>query len=235
MQKQPAQENGFINILCNILLPIMILNNLTQKLGAMNTLLLALTFPLCYGFYDGIKRKKTNFFSLLGIFNTLLTGGLAVLGLGGIWFAVKEAAFPLLIGIFVFFSSFSQKPFIRTLFVNPQVINIDLLMEKLKENQKESDFFRLMKVSTIWLSASFFLSALLNFVLAQSIFVPTETGLDANAQSEALNHQIADMTKWSMLVILLPSMVFLLAIFWQLLRSLSRLSGLTTDQILPLK
>ncbi len=234
MQKREPQEHGFFNILFNILLPIVILNNLTEKIGPLKTLGLALAFPIGYGLYDGFKNKRTNFFSLLGLFNTLLTGGLAVLGLGGIWFAVKEAAFPLLIGIFVFFSAFSQKPFIRTLFVNPQILNIDLLMAKLKENQKEHDFYRLMKISTIWLSMSFFLSAFLNFALAQNIFVHND-GLDADAQSAALNIQIADMTKWSLLVILLPSMIFLLAIFWGLLKTLSRLSGLHTNEILPLK
>lgn len=235
MQKQETQENGFINIIFNILLPIIILNNLTEKLGALYALILALIFPLGYGLYDSIQRKKINFFSVLGLINTLLTGGLAVLGLGGIWFSVKEAAFPLLIGIFVFFSAFSQKPFMKVLFINPQIINTELLLKKLKENGRELEYLRLMKISTMWLSASFLLSAVLNFALAQSIFVPTESGLDTDGQSAALNLQIADMTKWSLLVILLPSMIFMLAIFWGLLKKLSQLSGLATDEILPLK
>lgn len=235
MSNSTKQENGLFNILFNIIAPIFILNNLSQKLGALPALGLALAFPLCYGLYDGWTRKKANFFSILGLLNTLLTGGLAVLGLGGIWFAVKEAAFPLLVGLFVLASAFSANPFIRTLFLNPQIVNLDLLTSRLKELRRETDFFRLMKLSTMWLSASFFLSAVLNFVLAEIIFSPLQAGLDADAQSVALNHQIAEMTKWSMIVILIPSMFFLILIFWRLLKSLSQLSGLSTNQILNLK
>lgn len=228
-------ENGLFNLVFNILFPILILKYLSERIGALPTLILALCFPVGYGIYDGLKRKKANIFSILGMTNVLLTGGLAVLGLGGIWFSVKEAAFPSLVGLFVLLSAFSQKPFIKTLFINPQLINIDLLMERLRQNKKETEFAELMKTSTMWLSCSFFLSAILNFSLATRIFLPLEAGLDSQAQSVALNHQIADMTKWAMIVILLPSMGFLFLIFWRLLKKLSFLSGLTTEEILPLK
>lgn len=230
-----APENGLFNLAFNILFPILILKYLTERIGALPTLVLALAFPVGYGIYDGLKRKKANVFSILGMTNVLLTGGLAVLGLGGIWFSIKEAAFPALVGLFVFLSAYSQKPFIKTLFVNPQLINIDLLMEKLQQNHKETEFAQLMKTSTMWLSCSFFLSAILNFTLATRIFLPLKEGLDSTAQSVALNHQIADMTKWAMIVILLPSMAFLFLIFWRLLKKLSQLSGLTTEEILPMK
>ena len=123
-----APENGLFNLAFNILFPILILKYLTERIGALPTLVLALAFPVGYGIYDGLKRKKANVFSILGMTNVLLTGGLAVLGLGGIWFSIKEAAFPALVGLFVFLSAYSQKPFIKTLFVNPQLINIDLLI-----------------------------------------------------------------------------------------------------------
>ncbi len=238
MQKTPKAvppENGLFNLAFNILLPILTLKYLSERIGALPTLIIALIFPVGYGIYDAFKRKKANPLSILGMANVLMTGGLAVLGLGGIWFSVKEAAFPSLVGLFVLASAFSQKPFIKTLFVNPQLIKIDLLMERLRQNQKEKEFAKLMKTSTMWLSCSFFLSAILNFSLATRIFLPLEAGLDSNAQSVALNHQIADMTKWAMVVILIPSMAFLFLIFWRLLKKLSHLSGLTTEEILPLK
>jgi hypothetical protein len=231
----PPPENGLLNILFNILLPILILNNLSQKFGALAALGLALSFPLFYGLYDGIKRKKANFFSVLGVINVLLTGSLAVLGLGGTWFAVKEAAFPSLVGLFVLGSAFTQKPFIKTLFVNPQLVNIEVLMTRLQEKKKESEFALLMKQSTIWLSMSFFFSATLNFILARRIFLPLESSLDSDSQSVALNHQIADMTKWAMIMILIPSLLFLFTIFWRLLKKLGALSGLATDEILAIK
>ena len=109
------------------------------------TLIVGLAFPVSYGVWDFLKKKKANYLSLLGILNVLMTGGLAVLQLEGNWFPLKEAAFPALIGIFVFASSFSKRPFIKTLFLNPQMINHDLLVQKVKESQKETEFEALLK------------------------------------------------------------------------------------------
>ena len=102
VKKNPPNENAFINLLVNIAIPVLILNKLSQKIGPTQALILAVAFPLTYGIYDLIRRKKWNAFSLLGLLNVSITGSLAVFGLGGVWFQIKEAAFPLLIGIFVF-------------------------------------------------------------------------------------------------------------------------------------
>ncbi|WP_374030368.1 VC0807 family protein [Bdellovibrio bacteriovorus] len=108
-QEAPPKENGLLNIVFNIVLPVLILNKLSKFIGPFWALVLALAFPLGYGAYDLIKRKKFNAFSALGLLNVLLTGGLALLGLHGFWFAVKEAAFPALVGLFVLGSAFTKK------------------------------------------------------------------------------------------------------------------------------
>ena len=56
-----------------------------------------------------------NYISVLGLLNILFSGILTILALGGIWFAVKEAFFPLLIGGFVLASSFTLNPFFKTI------------------------------------------------------------------------------------------------------------------------
>lgn len=225
------RENPWISLLCNIVLPVIILNKLSAKMGAGPALVLALAFPLGYGGYDLYRRRKTNFFSILGILNTLITGGLALLGVTGMWFAIKEAAFPLLLGIFVFFSAGTAKPAVELLFLNPAVFHVDRLKEKIGERGAEGDFRRLLISSTRWLAGSFFLSAALNFVLATRIFLPLPDGLDEAARSVQLNEQIAQMHQWSFLVILVPSMVFLMAIFYVVIRRLKQLTGLGDDDL----
>ena len=69
-----APENGLFNLVFNILFPILILKYLSDRIGALPTLVLALAFPVGYGIYDGLKRKKANVFSILGMTNVLLTG-----------------------------------------------------------------------------------------------------------------------------------------------------------------
>lgn len=228
----PKQENGFLNLIFNILIPVLILNKLSKFIGPFWALILALAFPLGYGAYDLIKRKKINAFSVLGLLNVALTGGLALAGVNGIWFSIKEAAFPLLVGVFVFGSSFTKKPFIETLFLNPALMKLDLLEERLMAHGKQKEFHDHMKNATRWLSGSFLLSALLNFILAERIFIPIDPTIPAETQAVVLNEQIAQMTTWSMAVIMVPSMIFLLGIFWYLMKGIKDLSGLKTEELL---
>ncbi|WP_374033213.1 VC0807 family protein [Bdellovibrio bacteriovorus] len=231
-QQAPPKENGLLNIVFNIVLPVLILNKLSKFIGPFWALVLALAFPLGYGAYDLIKRKKFNAFSALGLLNVLLTGGLALLGLHGFWFAVKEAAFPALVGLFVLGSAFTKKPFIETLFLNPALMKVDLLEERLKEKGKQKEFHDHMKSATVWLSLSFAFSAICNFILARKIFINIDSTLSADAQSTVLNEQIAQMTTWSMAIIMVPSMIFLLGIFWYLMRGIKQHSGLSTEELL---
>lgn len=232
--QEPSQktENAFLNLAFNIVIPVVILNKCSALWGALPALLLALLFPISYGLYDILRRKKINFFSILGLLNVGVTGGLALTGLGGIWFAVKEAAFPALIGLFVAGSAFTNKPFIRTLVLNPQAMNWPLVDEKLKALQRESDFLQLLKNATFLLSGSFAISAFLNFWLAIRIFVPLDPLLSAEEKSVHLNEQIAQMTSVSMGVIFVPSVIILMGILFYLFRGITKTTGLSLQEIL---
>lgn len=229
---QPKQENSFLNLIFNILLPVLILNKTSGFIGPLGALFLALAFPLAYGTYDLIQRRKVNAFSALGLLNVLFTGGLALMGLNGFWFAVKEAAFPSLVGLFVFGSAFTRRPFIETLFLNPALMKVDLLEERLQEKNNKTEFHSHMKKATLWLSLSFVFSAILNFVLAKRIFINIDPALTPEAQSIILNEQIAKMTTWSMVVIMVPSIIFLIAIFLYLLKGIKDYAGLSTEELL---
>ncbi len=231
-KETPQKENAFLNLIFNILLPVLILNRLSKFIGPLNALILALAFPLAYGAYDLVKRKKMNAFSVLGLLNVLLTGGLAVLGLNGFWFAVKEAAFPTLVGLFVLGSAFTKSPFIETLFLNPAMMKVDLLEQRLQEHGKQQEFHLHLKNATIWLSLSFAFSAVLNFVLARRIFINIDPTLTPEAQSLVLNDQIAEMTTWSMAVIMVPSMIFLMGVFWYLMRGIKKHAGISMEELI---
>lgn len=231
----PKNENAFINLLFNIILPVLILNRLGAHIGALPSLFLALSAPLAYLLWDLWQKKKINYFSVLGLINVSLTGGLAVLQIGGFWFWIKEAAFPTLVGLFVMGSRWSSKPFIETLILNPQVVNKELIQSRITERGHEQSLFTLTRTSTVWLSGSFFISATLNFFLAQRIFTPIDPVLSGEARSLALNDQIAEMTKWSFPVIFLPSVLFLMVLMFFLIRRLKRLTGLTLEEIIPSK
>jgi hypothetical protein len=228
----PPKENPLISLVINVILPVLILNKLSTKIGPFPALMLGLALPLLYGAYDFFKRKHTNWISILGFLNVAVTGGLALTGLSGIWFSIKEAFFPLLIGCFVIFSAFTSKPFVQTLLLNPQLMKLDLIDEKLTE-KNALDVFRIhLRNSTLLLAASFFLSAFLNFVLAQRIFTPLDAMMDETARGIKLNEQIAEMTSYSTVVIMVPSMIFLIFILWHLLSGIRKITGLKTEDFL---
>lgn len=209
MQKR---ENPWWNLLFNILLPIIILNKGGDHIGATNALVIAILFPLSYGLHELWQTKKINWISVLGLLNVAFTGGFALSGKTGIWFAFKEAAFPLLIGVFVWASSFTRKPALGIFLLNPQAFQIDKMLSTLDSDHKKKQFDLLVRKSTQYLSGSFLISAGLNFGLAYKIFTPLDLSKTKEIQDQLLNEQIAEMTKWSFIVILIPSMLILLAL-----------------------
>lgn len=229
----PVQrENPLLNILFNIVIPIFVLNKGGKWIGSREALIAALAFPIIYGIYDYTQQKKTNYISILGILNVGFTGGFALLRLEGIWFAVKEASFPILVGSFVLFSAFTQSPFIKTLFLNPQLLKMDSIQKSIEAKNSQLEFEKLLKRGTVLLSLSFVLSAVLNFALAYYTFVPIDLALPEEQRNEMLNGQIADMTKWSFIVIMIPSMVTLIAIMIYLFNQLKRITGLSNEELL---
>lgn len=236
-QTNSNRENPFISILFNILIPVMILNKSDQwfgeQQGALIALVIALLFPLCYGLIDYVRRKKKNFVSLLGIINILFTGGLALAHPEGIWFAVKEAAFPALIGTFTFFSAYTEKPAIKMLAFNPEILRTELIEAKITEQNQQIQLKRILKNASLLFAISFFISSALNFILALRIFKPIDAALGPGQRSIILNEQIAEMTWMGYVVIAAPLILFLFGIIYYLFSNLSKLSGLTLNEMLP--
>ncbi|MEI7974020.1 MAG: VC0807 family protein [Bdellovibrio sp.] len=217
-------EPAFLNLVFNVMIPVLVLNHGARFFSPTHSLFLALAFPLIYGVRDYRDRKHINAFSILGLLNVSITGGFALAGLNGFWFAVKEAAFPLLIGIFVLGSAWSSKPFIKMMFFQPQLFHLEKLEASLKMKQRVAEFRSLLKTSTQLLAASFFLSAGLNFWLALRVFSPIESHLSELQKQQLLNEQIAQMTSSSLVIIMLPSVLSLMALLFYLMSRISKLA-----------
>ena len=95
------KENPLINIGLNVIIPSVIMTKFSNAdyLGPVWGLVVALAFPISYGLWDFLSKGKTNFFSLLGLFSVLMTGGIGLLKLDKNWMVVKETAIPALMGI----------------------------------------------------------------------------------------------------------------------------------------
>jgi hypothetical protein len=230
-KKQPSV---FVNLVFNIILPTLILEKGEKIFGPGNTiyaLALGLFIPLAYAAWDYLKHRHKNYISILGAVNVLGTGGFALLELDGIWFAVKEAFFPLILGLGVIISEYFKKPFFTTFLRDSQAFNWALIEAKVKESGNTRSWHQLLKNSNRLFALSFFISAALNFLLARSIFKPLPLELLDDERTHLLNTQIAEMNWKGYVVIALPLLIFMMLVFWQLLRGIYKITGLTADAV----
>ena len=222
----PKQENLLLNLVFNLVLPAAVLSKLStpERLGPVYGLVVALAFPLGYGVWDFIKRRQANFISIIGFISVLLTGGLGLMHIGGMGFAVKEAAIPTVIAIAVLVSLRTKKPLVHSMLYNPQVIDVPRVDAALAERSTRSGFDRLLVTSSYLLAISFLISAVLNFGLARYL-------LKSPAGTPEFNGELARMHLLSWPVIVLPSMAMTMFALWRLLSGLKHLTGLTMDEI----
>lgn len=227
-------DNPFLSLIINILIPVLILHKGAQYLGSNGplwSLLLALSFPLAYGIHDYWRSRNKNYVSIIGVLNACLTGGLALFQLEGSWFALKDASLPYCLGLYVLLSSFTDKPFAKAFFMNPQILKVDTLEKALSDNGKNAEFAQLLRNGTRFFSLSFFISGTVNFFLALRIFEKIDPNLPSDQRAQVLNQQIAHMTWMSMTIITVPLIAFTaLFLFW-FFRRLTALTGLKIDDL----
>jgi hypothetical protein len=222
-----SRENLLVNLVCTIAIPALILSKLSapERLGPALALVVALAFPVGYGVYDFVKRRRFNFIAGIGFASTLLTGGFGLARVDGLWFAVKEASVPLVIGLIVVLSMKSRRPLVREFVYNEQVIDVPKVDAALAAHGAREEFERLL-ARTGWLVvASFLVSAALNFVLARWL-------LTAPSGTPEFNGQLAKMQLWSWPVIVVPSTAVMMVALFRLFGGIKRLTGLKLEDIL---
>ncbi|WP_374496797.1 VC0807 family protein [Vogesella indigofera] len=221
------KNNQLLELIINIVIPSLILMKLSaeQYLGTANALLLALAFPLGWGLYDLLRNRKTNFIAILGLVSILLTGGIGLLHLDAQWLAVKEAAIPGLIGIAVLASTRTRYPLIKTVLYTPAVIDVAKVQQHLEQRGNTRQFEARLLKATYLLSATFFFSSVMNYVLAKWI-VTSPSG------TEAFNEELGRMTLLSYPMIAIPSLVMMMAVLYYISRGMRELAGLSFTEAL---
>lgn len=227
MPSAPAKkENLLLNLVFNILIPSLILSKLSKDglLGPVVGLVVALSFPLGYGVWDFLERRKANFIAIIGFTSVLLTGGLGLMQVGGLGFAIKEAAVPAVIGVAVLLSLKSKSPLVRTMLYNDQVIDVPRIDAVLAEKGSRADFDRLLVRASCLLAFSFLVSAALNFGLARYLLKSPPGTAEFNAELGKMN-----LLSWPVIVI--PSMVMMMLALWQLLHGIKHITGMGFEEI----
>ncbi|WP_414828080.1 VC0807 family protein [Alteromonas sp. H39] len=226
--RQQSQNQGFFgNLAFNIVIPVVIMSYASSEdyLGPAWSIVAALSFPIGYGLWDLKESGKINGFSILGIVSVLLTGGISLLKLPADYIAIKEAAIPALIGIAVLVTQFTDKPLVKMLILNDQIINWPYLDEVLDKKGKRSVFNKKIAVSSYIVASSFFLSSVLNYILAKVILV-------SKPGTTAYTEELGRMTALSYPVIVIPSMILLVGALWYLFAQIKKITGEDLDNFI---
>jgi hypothetical protein len=220
-------ENLLVNLAFNVAIPAVLMAQLSKetRLGPVWGLVVALLFPLGYGVYDFIARRKTNALSVLGFVGVLISGIFGILKLGGFWFAVKDAAIPSLIGGALLVTMRSREPLVKTIFYNETIMDVPRINAALLARGTAAGFTALLRRCSILIALAFFVSGGLSFLLARYL-------LKSPGGTPEFNAELAKMHWLSLPVILVPVMVMMMVALWRLLDGLTALTGLTTDEVL---
>ena len=233
-KKNEKQENLLVNLSFNIIIPVLILLKSAQiadkffhiHIPPSWILITALLFPVSYAIYDFNRRRKVNFISVLGFVSILLKGVIGLIEeIPPQWIAVKEGAIPFVIAVFVLISTKTKTPLVKTFIYNDKILDIQRIDNILQENGNEEKLEKTLNLSSIFLACSFFFSSALNFILAIKI-VKSPTG------TQEFIDELGRMMALSFPVIAVPCTIIMGLILWYLIRSLTRLSGLTFEEML---
>lgn len=221
------EENVLLNLLLNIALPAFILSSLSKedRLGPLIALIVAIALPIGYGIYDFATRRNFNFFSVIGFISVLLTGGLGLMKASPFIFACKEAILPLLFATLILLTHLRKTPFIQTLLLNPQLINVKKLTAALDANDGWGRFRKLMFHCSIFLALTLCASSIANFFLAMRVLEGTEGG------SPEYMKGIGKITWMGFLIIGVPMMVAFIGIFFYMMKGLGRITGMDADDL----
>jgi len=238
------KENPLWSIIFNIVIPILVLNKFEKIVVRLQNaniisselfsspaampaaaLITALLFPLGYFLYDWFRARKTNFISILGFVGILLTGIIGVFQLPTELIAYKEASVPLIIGIAVLVSMKTPFPLLKKLLFNPDIMNMEKIEAILEEKNLESEFEHTINRSSYFLAASFFFSAIMNFVLAKII-------MHSPAGTPEFNAEYSRMLGLSFPVIALPATIIMVVVLLYLFKKIKQFTGLEIEEIM---
>ena len=229
MKSSPSPEkkkdNPFLNISLNVIIPSIIMTKFSghDHLGPFWGLITALIFPVAYGCFDLVARRKFNIFSLIGLISVLLTGGIGLLKLSKNWMIAKETLVPLLFALATFVSGFTRYPFIKVFL--GEILRLGDIDRAFRDKGHGGLFEKKLRISSHMLTMTFLISAILNFFLAITI-------LEGEPGTVQFNQSLGKMTALSFPVITIPMLIMTGILLIYLCRSIKEFTHASIETFL---
>lgn len=228
-QGRSRQPSVLLDLSLNVVAPSWVLESLSapERLGPRMALMVALLLPLLFMLHCLVRGRRIEAFSVLGFAAVVISGGLGLLELEAGWFALKEAAFPLILGLAFPLSQRLGRNLTRDLLLNPQVINRPLLEASLQQDAQRQSAFQLILWRASWVLALVLGSgALLNAWMIVSYLGDSVPG------SQEYVRAIGRQSWMSLLVLGLPTVLTLMGLMVWLLGQLERRCGIARHDLL---
>lgn len=212
----------------NLFLPTLLLLKGYQWLGLSPKLgvVIAMACPLSYGLIDWIKEGHFSWIALLGLVSVTIKGSIGVFECSNEWLAINEALLPSLFGSAIVAVRLLKKPpFLKKFLLNDQFCYIEAIERALEAREAKVKFEQSVCFYEWILAVLFYMSAVLNFVLAKYLVVHPSGSND-------FNRELGLLTGWSFVVIAVPATLGLIAIVWRFFVRIQVLSGLEWKEIL---
>lgn len=208
--KKNQQNSLYQDLILNLALPSLALEYLNGSRGLGSPLMalsVGVTFPLISAALELRREGKLGLLPMLGLINTLFSGGFALVSVNRHWFPYKESALPLIIALLVFATLFSEKTAFERMIENQD----ELPFKDLKESEPVG-MKKIFTVSTLMLALSFTISSLLNFLLAQKVFVDPYPPITPELDAQLLNSQLSEMNWKGFVILFVPNIAMMMGI-----------------------
>lgn len=222
------QPNPLLDLALTVILPSIVLEKLSKpdSLGPVWALVVAILLPVGYGVYCFTQKRGLNFFSVLGLVAVIVTGGLGLLQLNAVWFAAKEALFPVILGLAFPLSFHFGKPLVKEMLMNPQVVSEPTIHRALDTPEKHHHYSALLHKGSWGMACTMFGSAAANFALAWWLLHDKTPG------SEEYTKAIGRQNWLGFIVIGIPLMAVTLALLFWFFRGITRITGLEREDFM---
>jgi hypothetical protein len=210
-------DRPLADLLFNCVLPALLLARGTAWLGAGPALGAALAFPLVHAVWSRLAAARPSPLLPLALAGTAITGGLALFALPAGLYALKEAALPLLVALWLWTTASSPQSGLRGML--DRAVDLGAIEAALDPPRRAA-------WNAVWiggaraLAAVTALSGLVGAALAAA-WIRSPGG------SEAFNAELASYTAWSWPLVNLPSLLASGLVLWRTIAAAESVSGAT--------
>ncbi|MCB9685651.1 MAG: hypothetical protein H6735_11465 [Alphaproteobacteria bacterium] len=211
-------------IAATVVLPSLVLVMGSDVFGGTGVLLVGLAPPVLWAVRGMVRQRAVSPMAVLAIIGVSASGIVGLLQLDTRWFAWKEAALGVVIGLATGLSAFTRWCVVAV--VLDRLFVKETLEEALTRHGTTEAYRTAVRRSTLTLGVISVAAAVVAGLLARSI-------VRSPAGTEAFGAEVGYYTGWSFPVITIPSLVFAVIVFRRLLTRIEQLTDMPWDDLLP--